>query len=410
MSHPNVLMVVIDSLRADVTYNDAVPTPNFDALAQRGARFTQCVSTATTTTPSFSSLLTGCYPPKHGVRGLQGYRLSPDVTTLAESFGSAGYRTFAEATGPLLPETGVLRGFQEANHRPGYKTKVYGWVDDVLGRIRAYPEPWFLLLHIWEVHRPFRPPPDFKKGFDRTAYEAVVAHCDEALLPFFEAAGENAVVVLTGDHGEQYPDSGFERLIFRAASKSRRKLQPRKWWPWLDRKLSGQAVGHGFALYEHLIRVPLIVSGPGISTVTAGEQVRHIDLFPTLADLCGVPIPADVDGRSLRPLMEGASLAEEPAYMEAVGIKLEGDRISGARVPDWKLVVAGSGRPALYKLNGGGAPNERRNLYRRHPEVAKSLEDFMARVAASGTGRSSSGMTSDEEAIVEQHLQDLGYL
>src|SRR3990170_1080142 len=105
MTKPNVFMLVIDSLRADAVTGDHVATKNFDALATRGASFSQAICTCTTTTPSFSSLLTGCYPPKHGVRGLQGYRLSPDVTTIAEAFGSAGYRTYAEVTGPLLPET-----------------------------------------------------------------------------------------------------------------------------------------------------------------------------------------------------------------------------------------------------------------------------------------------------------------
>src|SRR5918997_6092712 len=90
---PNVLVLVIDSLRADVVAGDRVPTPNLDALGRRGAVFGQCVCTSTTTTPSFSSLLTGCYPPKHGVRGLKGYRMSNSLTTLPESFAAAGYTT-----------------------------------------------------------------------------------------------------------------------------------------------------------------------------------------------------------------------------------------------------------------------------------------------------------------------------
>jgi arylsulfatase A-like enzyme len=132
---PNVLIVAVDSLRADAAFGDHVPTPTFDAYAKRGATFRQCVSTTTTTTPSFSSILTGCWPPKHGVRGLQGYRLSSQVKTMAEVFGAAGYSTHAEVTGPLLPETGVLRGFSDANHRPGYRAPFFGWRDDVVARM-----------------------------------------------------------------------------------------------------------------------------------------------------------------------------------------------------------------------------------------------------------------------------------
>ena len=122
-----------------------------------------------------------------------------------------------------------------------------------------------------------------------------------------------------------------------------------------------------------------------------------------------MPIPEGIDGRSLRPLIEGGALAEEPAYMEAVGVKLEGDRITGVRTPDWKLLKPGRGKPALYRLSEDEVPNEKRNLYARHPEVARNLETIMERIASSDAG-TPSGMTSEEEATVEQHLRDLGYL
>jgi hypothetical protein len=158
---------------------DHIATKNFDSLAERGTSFSQAICTCTTTTPSFSSILTGCYPPKHGVRGLQGYRLSASVTTMAEAFAAAGYNTFAEVTGPLLKETGILRGFEDAHHRQAYRVPFFDWRDRVIARIEAFPEPWFLLLHIWEVHRPYRSPPDFTKRNDRGGYEAAVAATDE---------------------------------------------------------------------------------------------------------------------------------------------------------------------------------------------------------------------------------------
>ncbi|MGH2812848.1 MAG: sulfatase family protein [Actinomycetota bacterium] len=408
MSAPNVFMLFVDSLRADAVHGDHIPTPNFDSYAARGASFRQCVCTATTTTPSFSSILTGCYPPKHGVRGLQGYRLSPDVTTMAEAFGRAGYNTCAEVTGPLLPETGVLRGFDEIHHRQGYKAPFFGWADEVLERMSNRPEPWLLLLHIWEVHRPFRPPPDHVKTWDRAGYEAVVSASDERLGRIFAALPDNTLVLISGDHGEEYPDTQLEVWLNRMSRKARQVLKPKRWFPALDRKLSAQAVGHGFALHEYLVRVPLSISGPGIPPSTIWDQVRHVDLLPTLAEVAGVPLPAGMSGRSLRPLMEGGSLPEEPAYMEAVGVKLEGRRISGARTPDWKLLKPGGGKPALYKLNGGEVPDERHNLYSRHPEIAGRLEEFVAAVSSGAV--SQSGMSKEEEAVVEKHLRDLGYL
>jgi arylsulfatase A-like enzyme len=409
LSAPNVMLLAIDSLRADAVFGERIPTPHIDAFAARGAAFRQCVSTTTSTTPSFSSILTGCYPPKHGVRGLQGYRLSPSVTTIAEAFSGAGYQTHAEVTGPLLPETGILRGFEDANHRQGYKVPFMNWRDDVVEKMRSYVGPWFMLLHIWEVHRPYRAPPDFTKRWDRAGYEAAVTATDEWLEPVFDAAGDNTIVVITGDHGEDYPDSPWEQKMIRVARKSRRNLKLSKWFPYLDKKFAALAVGHGFALHEHLVRVPLVIAGPGVGSANVADQVRHIDLFPTLADLCGIPAPTGADGRSLRPLIEGGSLPEEPAYMEAVGVKLEGSRIEGARTPDWKLLRMGGGKPALYKLNGGGPPDEKHNVARRYPEIANQLESFVEHVTSTEVV-AESGMTGEEEAVVEQHLRDLGYL
>ena len=107
--------------------------------------------------------------------------------------------------------------------------------------------------------------------------------------------------------------------------------------------------------------------------------------------------------------MEGRSLPEEPAYIEAVGVKLEGRRIRAVRTPDWKLLKPGDGKPALYKLDGSDGPDEKHNLIARYPEVARQLEAVMDGVAAS-EGAGESPMTSEEEALVEKHLQDLGYL
>lgn len=409
MSAPNVLLLAIDSLRADAVFGDRIATPNIDRYASSGTAFHQCVSTTTSTTPSFSSILTGCYPPKHGVRGLQGYRLRSDLTTMAEAFAAGGYKTHAEVTGPLLKETGILRGFEDANHRQGYKVPFMNWRDETAEKIASYVDPWFLLLHIWEVHRPYRAPPDFTKRWDKSGYEAAVAATDEWLQPIFEAAGDNTIIVITGDHGEDYPDTPFEQKMLRAARKGRKKFKTANWFPWLDKKLSGLVVGHGFALHEHLVRVPLIIAGPGVAQAKIEEQVRHVDLFPTLTDLVGIDAPQGIDGRSLKPLIEGGDLPEEPAYMEAVGVKLEGNRIEGARLPDWKLLRTGGGRPALYKLNGGGVPDEKHNVASRHPEVARRLEEFLETVKRSEVV-AESGMTDSEEAIVEQHLRDLGYL
>jgi arylsulfatase A-like enzyme len=330
-------------------------------------------------------------------------------------FAGAGYHTHAEVTGPLLPQTGVLRGFETANHRQAYKVPFFNWRDDVVTKMHSFVEPWFMLLHIWEVHRPYRSPPNFERRKDRAGYEAAVSATDDWLRPVFDAAGDNTIVVITGDHGEDYLESELALQMLRVARKARKTLKVSRWSSSLDDRLAAMEIGHGFGLYEQLVRVPLIFAGPGVPKVQIEQQVRHVDLMPTFATLCGISIPGGIDGRSLAPLIEGSSLPDEPAYMEAVGVKLGGKRILGARTPEWKLLTPhDGGQPSLYRLDGGGPPDEKHNLYSRHRDAAAPLEEFLRRVAASerpaGAETGASGMTSEEEAVIEQHLHDLGYL
>ena len=407
MNRPNIMMLVVDSLRADAVSGARIATPTLDALGSRGSVFTQCIATCTTTTPSFSSILSGCYPPRHGMRGLKGYKLSPAVHTMADVLDHAGYATHAEVTGPLVDVTGIHRGFSMVRYRKARGHAHFDWLEPILELIQSTPSPWFLLLHIWEVHRPYRTPEGFAKHNNRSAYEASVEAADAALAPLFDALDDNTIAAVTGDHGEEYPHTKTGVFMRGAARRGRRVLKTAKWAGRVDEALLSLEVGHGFALTEELVRVPLILAGPGIEPRRVDQQVRHVDLFPTLIEQAGVgPFPEPLDGRSLVPLIRGESLDDEPAYMEAVGVRLQGRSLIGARTADWKLLIKGGRGRALYRL--GSSPNEKRNLYAQNGEVARQLEEYIEQVSASGG--SESGMTREEEESVEKHLEDLGYI
>jgi arylsulfatase A-like enzyme len=380
-----------------------------DSLARRGAAFEQCVATATSTTPSFASILTGRHLPNHGVRALRGHRLSPTIeATLPEAFGAAGYHTVAEVTGPLVSETGVFRGFAQVHHRRGHDAPFMGWVNEVTDRIRSLPPPWFTLLHVWEAHRPYRSPPDFKKRYARSGYEAAVSALDSALSPVLEAVGDEGVVVLTGDHGEVYAESWVGDRVAATLRELRRRLQVGRWAPALERRLAARAIGHGFTLVEELVRVPLIVAGPGIAPSVVADQVSHIDIFPTLAELCGLSTPA-LDGRSLAPGMVGKPLSATPAYMECSNVA-GGDVVSGVRTPEWKLVVERRTKTKLYGRNGSAHIDEKHDVASRHPDVVRELLAFMNGVLEGGQAEEREPYSAAEEAVIEQNLRDLGYL
>lgn len=400
----------MDSLRADAVHEPVPATPVLDALADEGAVFRQCVATATSTTPSFASMLTGCYLPKHGIRALRGHTLSRSIeTTMPEAFRAAGYTTAAEVTGPLVEETGVFRGFDRVHHRRGHDARFLDWVGDVTARIRALPQPWFVLLHVWEAHRPYRPPPAYAKTYARQGYEAAVAALDAGLEPVLSLAGDGGTTIVTGDHGEVYAETWVGDRLAAAAREGRRRLRVGRWAPGLERKLAARAVGHGFTLDEELVRVPLILAGPDVPHRTIEEQVRHVDLFPTLGELLSLDVPEGVDGRSLVPALEGASLPLEPAYMECSNVA-GGHLISGVRTPAWKLLVDWRRTPRLYALDGV-RPDERHDLAGRHPDVVRELQAYMEAALAGGDAAATAEpLTEEEEAVVERHLKDLGYL
>ena len=277
-----------------------------------------------------------------------------------------------------------------------------------------------LLVHTWEVHF------HSSKEWDRRGYEEAVAATDEYLGTLFAALGQDTVVVVTGDHGENFAESALGERLRKGAKKIRRRGVG-EWWPALDDRLS-RTMGHGYGLDEQLIRVPLLLWGPNIGPRQIDQQVRHVDLLPTLADLCGVDVgTSKFDGRALTPLMQGHSLAEEPAYMETSGVpvtiglkaadeaKLELRRVIGVRDERWKYLRKGTGKRLLYRTEGlyrwdGGGRNDRvRNVLDDNEDVVRRFESYVDDVAATSVV-SDSGMTESEEAVVEERLRDLGYL
>ncbi len=203
----NLLLIVVDCLRADMLARGRGAWPRMSGLAAGGARFTDCYSTCPTTTPAVTAILTGRYPGAHGVRGLRGTQLSPAIPTAAEQLAQAGFATWCSATGPLLDTVGTFRGFAEADYRDVPRRSVHSpWGEESVGQLAqlaAGEPPFFALVHLWDAHTPRSYPAEFEdRGHGRNAYERAIAGMDAWIGDAVEAAGPDTVVVLTGDHGE----------------------------------------------------------------------------------------------------------------------------------------------------------------------------------------------------------------
>ena len=291
----NLLLVTIDTLRADHlgAYGyAAAATPVLDGIARGGVRFENAQSAAPLTGPSHATILTGQYPPQHGVRENVNFLLDPSHVTLATRLKRRGYHTGAFVGAyPVAAAFGFgqdVDHFSEGLHpNPGIgqgaERPANEVADAAAAWVREAPMPFFAWVHFYDPHAPYAPPPPFRERFADRPYDGEIAFTDAQLgriLDVLRAAGhgEDTLVIVLADHGEGLGehDEG----------------------------------GHGILAYQSTLRVPLLVSGPGVAKGRiAKDAVGTIDVVPTVLALLGLDAAADLPGRSLRPALEGRALA-----------------------------------------------------------------------------------------------------
>lgn len=231
MERPNILLLVIDCLRADrlLGAGRSARTPNLDRLAAAGVTCDSLIVETPSTTPSFASLLTGTYSTRHGVVGVGGYRLARELPTVAERLRAAGYATWAEATGPLVPAAELARGFETYNYRVALDDLRGPWGRRLIEMLRQErigrpggpaggrrsdgepPRPWFLLVHLWELHVVRCVPPAFDRPeFGADAYDRALSALDDALGELLAAVPAGTTILVTGDHGEKTAREAYQ--------------------------------------------------------------------------------------------------------------------------------------------------------------------------------------------------------
>jgi arylsulfatase A-like enzyme len=426
---PNLLLIVVDCLRADMLARGRGAWPNMSRLAGSAARFTDCYSTCPTTTPAVTAIFTGRYPSAHGVQGLRGTQLSEAIPTAAEQLAAAGFRTWCSATGPLLDTVGTFRGFAGAAYRDVPHRSVHSpWGADAVTRLaelRDAGRPFFATVHLWDAHTPRTYPARFEsRSCGRNAYERSIAGMDDWIGAAVDAAGPDTVVVLTGDHGENVnyePHNLREQAAWRrinrhlpiarwsqatvdhgVRSHSKRALRwaPRYFW------------NHGQTLMEPLVRVPLVVSGPVIRAGARRTPVSHVDLAPTLVDLAGAAHPASGwQGQSLAgAIRSGEEPPPRPVAMEiAVAPSIPAIRQQALRDGRHKLITSFDDprvTDALYDIEAD--PGERQNLIDRESDVAERLRETLRAIVAERAETVAMGADEDEE--IAERLRELGYM
>ena len=402
-AHPNVLVVTVDTLRADRLgcYGFGLAqTPAVDRLAEEGVRCTDATTSAPITLPAHSSIMTGLYPPAHGVRDNGNYALPPEATTLAERLQAEGYRTGAFVSAAVLTRRyGLDQGFEVYDddlwpedepelfmirERPASRTadRVLAWLGD--WRTHARRQPFFLWVHFFDPHQPVTLHSVDLAAMAPTPYDAEIAESDRGvgrLLDWLRHQGvlDDTLVVFTADHGESLEEHG----------------EPT----------------HGIFIYDATIRVPLVWRLPGVfpaSTTYAGP-VRHIDIVPTVLGVLGFPGGDATQGRDLLPALQGRTPAVDLAQYAEARLAEEGFGMAplfGVRHDGRKWIQAP--RPELYDLRRD--PRELTNLYPENPAAARPLEAELEAVTADSARRALTAPTRQIDRETEEMLRALGYL
>jgi arylsulfatase len=340
--HPNVLLVTVDTLRADYLgiYGSKLgASPNIDGLGRKGMVFERAIAAAPNTAPSHASIMTSRYVREHSIGYQNGYSRLLDETRLAEVFQSAGYATGAFVSNIVLqPLTGLDRGFEvfdsdlpnrELNRETMYERiaeetneRALAWLDEQ--RDSAY----FLWVHYQDPHGPYDPPPSYLGRF------SVPPPLDEKPLPVVaKSGGWNSIPSYLAVEGANLPsqymsryadeifytDHAFGELLRAVDSQSS------------DRDTivlfssdHGESMGeseryftHGFATTPQLAHVPMILRAPGLLPGRWGAPVSHVDVMPTLLNLAGIETPAGMSGLALGPYLKaGQPLPERMVYCD----------------------------------------------------------------------------------------------
>ena len=435
-----VLLISIDTCRADHLSLYGYPretSPTLERLASDGVVFDQALVQVTDTVPSHASLFTSRYPFVHGAAN--GVALREEFLTLAELLGRNGLGTAAFVSGYTMTaaDSGLDQGFQTyddeltqaggptaklPNERPADETaeRALAWLD------RHAAEGFFLFVHFFDPHGLYQPPEPYDRMFEAESpqpfllpmnrippyarienendanvyisrYDGEIRFVDDQIARLVDALERHGVlddtlIVVTADHGESLTEHGF-------------------------------FFAHGWRLFEPSMHVPLLIRYP--SGLPRGRRVdgiaQSIDVMPTLLELLGIDAPAEIDGVSLMPLIDGREPALNPYALAKTTkaltyLNLEIDRDLhdhyAIRTPEWKYLHGEDGvTSALYDLVSD--PEEALDVAAAEPDRVTELRQLLLHALETHQVDSSEFLQplgDDDRRRLEERLRALGYI
>jgi arylsulfatase A-like enzyme/Flp pilus assembly protein TadD len=365
-ARPNVLLVTVDTLRADRVgaYGYAkAATATMDRLAREGVLLEDAVVHVPQTRPSHACILTGRLPYEHGIRDNYSRPLPESLPTLATVLRRSGWDTGAFIGAyPVSRPSGLDRGWnvygdpfadgasgpREARTERRAKEVVDAALEWL---VKPRDRPFLAWVHVFDPHAPYEAPAPYGARFAKSPYDGEVAYADAEIgriLAWLEASGQRSrtLVVVTADHGEGLGDHGEDE--------------------------------HMFFVYDSTLKVPLVLSWPG--RLPAGARVagqfRSIDLMPTILELAGVASPPVTGVSRAAALRPGGRVRDSESYAESLYAQLHFGYapLRALRGDGWKLIDAP--KAELYRV--AEDPGETRNLLDSRGPIAAAMRTKLA--------------------------------
>ncbi len=374
---PDVVLVTLDTTRADrlgsYGYADA-HTPALDALAARGRRYARAYSPLPLTIPAHATLHTGRSPASLGIRSNGAGRLGPRQVTLAAHLRRHGWATGASVGAFVTSRTwGFDNGFdsfaddlpEEADpwhvERPAAAV-----VDDALAWWGVTEGPRFLWVHLYDPHFPYQPAdPEVLRWTGGRPYDGELAYTDREVGRLLDTVGEQALVVVVGDHGEGLAEHG--------------------------------ELTHGLFVYESTQRVPWLMAGPGVPNDVVESPVALQDVTPTILEALALPALPDAEGRAV------PAATPRPVFVESWQLDHRYGLAPHLGIVDGPLKLIGTPTPELYDVVAD--PGETENLATARPDDVARLQALIETLPAPSTDPAHP-LEPDERA----RLAALGYL
>jgi len=450
---PNILFIVIDSLRADKIFGKQKTsvTPNIDNLIKKSATFSNAFSCSDGSLSSMTSMFTSKFFFRTGVSIKNNYSLDNNTQNFVSIIQKQGYSTVG-----LIPNISYLDQITKDFHNEdktydSYQNLSNGLGDKILKKIESFEnKPWFYYIHINDLHLPNWPSQEFDKNeFGTNRYERVLSQVDYWIGKIFALIDkENTIIILTADHGDFVHCIQIDDKIINfephSSQKFLRKISKRL--PTIVRKNIGfhifekaekytnekkikdmnlnltdsqkrallytrSQLDHYF--YDDLIHIPLIITSPNIQAQKIKNLVRTIDIFPTILELLQIEHHENIDGHSLIPIINGEKLEESYVYMEReLMLKHSTLDVCGIRTSEFKYFRASSDSTKkihLYDLKKD--PLEENNIAQNETELVQKMEADLKKIQQGIVNNTkNTSYKKDHDEKVKEELRKLGYL